>query len=210
MSGPRWDRLARIGARSGAPPPFASRARLRAPPAGGCPAGSFYLVRCRLMAVDQSSSGQVFGSPCAVLRRLPSGMVLHVLARGFDRARRSAPGRSPARRACLLMRCPRRRRPLTSRPAVRTRPFGWPPRPGHPLRPAVGLANPRDHQRTAGDPLAVPPPQLDLGGPPSTPTKSGKGAERDRSDGREIREFSGRNPGAACATSGNAFPIGSG
>jgi hypothetical protein len=51
-----------------------------------------------------------------------------------------------------------------------------------PLKPAAGSADPHDRQRTAGGPLAVPPPRFDLGGPPSTPTKSGKGAKRDRSD----------------------------
>ncbi len=51
-----------------------------------------------------------------------------------------------------------------------------------------------DRQRSAGGPLAVPPPQLDLGGPPSTCTKGGKEVEPGQSGRREIGEFTERSP----------------
>jgi hypothetical protein len=188
----------RSDARARAPPPFRFEGADARSSGRRRPPGPIYGVRCRPTAADRSSSGHAFGSPCAVPRRLPCGLVLHGLARGSDGARRSAPGRSPASPGL-----PPREVPGWGTLLPRARQFGPALRPGHPPwasppKPAGGWAYPHDRQRSAGGPLAVPPPQLDLGGPPSIATKSGRGAEPDRSGRERNRGVRGEFATAVC------------
>src|SRR6266540_3586115 len=82
--------------------------------------------------------------------------------------------------------------PCRLAPAARTRLPAWSPRVGIAPEASARLGRSHDRQRSAGGPLAVPPPQSDLGGPPSICTKGGKHLEPGQSGRREIGEFRAR------------------
>ena len=186
-----------------APPPFASRARTRVPPAGGAPPGPIYEVRCRPTTADRSSSGHSL----RLAERSPQGPTSGpggpMALVGSVRAWHSSPGRSPVPpslppREVLGTVTSSRLPPRRSDPPFGLITSSW----ASPLRPAAGTADPHDHQRTAGGPLAAPPPQSGLGGPPSTPTRSGKRREPDQVGRERIRGVSREIEMIRCAMIG--------
>ncbi len=151
-----------MSSRSWAPPPFRFRGRGCALLRPAVPAGSdlwssvpAYNRRPVLM---RSRASTCFAQPHRVpaLRLGRPG-----LACGAGAARRSAPERLLLLRACLLMRCPGRQRPLASRPKARAHSSAWSPALwGITPEACVRLAEPRARQRMAGGPLRHPLPSV--------------------------------------------------